>query len=150
MFSDIHQANMGMDASRLLPGGWHPYAGSFTYPSKPGEVMQELPKKVKRTGAGVHYYFLNFGNSVRFTNPNPTQRRILGISGRNRRAPELSKTVPYDPFPVDVLMLGDVFAELDQVCSCASVLPQLIFDRCLVALASSVLLSIGWFKTIQP
>ena len=42
---------------------------------------------------------------------------ILGIAGRDRDVPELSKNVPYDPFKVDIFTIGNVLlrAELQAV-----------------------------------
>ncbi len=36
---------------------------------------------------------------------------LLGRKGRNQQVPELSATIPYDAFKVDVYALGDVFAK---------------------------------------
>ncbi len=46
---------------------------------------------------------------------------LLGRKGRNQQIPELSSTVPYDAFKVDVYALGDVYVkEFVEVCMLGS------------------------------
>ncbi|KAI0794636.1 hypothetical protein C8Q74DRAFT_1366062 [Fomes fomentarius] len=57
----------------------------------------------------VRYYYIDFGISYRFKEG--SKPMLLGRKGRNQQVPELSATVPYDAFEVDVYALGDVFAK---------------------------------------
>lgn len=53
------------------------------------------------------YYFIDFGISTRFEGPGP--HLVTGTIGRDPTPPELSATVPYDPFKLDVYLLGNHF-----------------------------------------
>ena len=65
---------------------------------------------VPRIGAWppIRYYFVDFGISVKFP-ADLEPKRTVGIIGLDRDAPELSNTRPYDPFRVDIFILGNVF-----------------------------------------
>ena len=54
----------------------------------------------------VKYYLADFGMSRRF--PPGVPRQVLGIEGADQEVPELSDTVPHDPFKADILILGNV------------------------------------------
>lgn len=56
---------------------------------------------------GIRYYLADFGLSVRL--PPSQSRLVVGEVGADREVPELSDTTPYDPFKVDVFVLGNVF-----------------------------------------
>ncbi|KAJ7151724.1 hypothetical protein C8R46DRAFT_1304381 [Mycena filopes] len=69
------------------------------------EVLEQCP---------LRYYFINFASSIRFSN---FESRCLVLGGRvpiNDRVPEISDTVPYDPFKVDLRLLGEML-QLDFV-----------------------------------
>lgn len=66
---------------------------------------------------GVRYLYVDFGISTYFP-PGSKQRLVTGILGRNQNVPELSKTVPYDPFKVDIFSLGQVFERVFTDVSC--------------------------------
>jgi len=94
-----------MDASRLYPKGYHyarpsisPTGTDIAYPRR----RRELPE--------VKYYITDFGMSTRFENGDST-RLVTGSEGQDKSVPELSDTVPYDPFAVDVYTLGNVYKE---------------------------------------
>lgn len=57
---------------------------------------------------GVLYYVTDFGISTRFTDPNEP-RLVRGIDCQDKEVPELSQWTEYDPFPVDIFTLGNVF-----------------------------------------
>lgn len=57
----------------------------------------------------VRYYYVDFGMSTRFLPGEP--RLVTGQLGRDREAPELSDTVPYDPFKVDVFIIGNLLRQ---------------------------------------
>lgn len=61
-----------------------------------------------RSEAPVKYYFIDFGISTRFEEGR-SSRLVTGIHGRERDVPELSRNVPYDPFKVDIFILGNCY-----------------------------------------
>ncbi|KAH9858389.1 hypothetical protein C2E23DRAFT_798334 [Lenzites betulinus] len=54
----------------------------------------------------VNYYFIDFGMSTRFTSESP--RLVTGTLGLDREPPELSDDVPYDPFKLDIFLIGNL------------------------------------------
>jgi len=81
-----------------------------------------LPLTIKAGLRVLHdqYYYIDYGISVHF--PTTTEPKlIVGDDGRDQEVPELSETVPYDPFEVDVFIIGnllrryfyDVFSNVD-------------------------------------
>ena len=91
-----------MDADAMYPEGFHPvslvdtpdYSGTAKYKS--------------RTTAGAKYYYVDFGISVHI--PEALRpKMVTGILGRDQDPPELSETVPYDPFKLDIFIIGNMF-----------------------------------------
>lgn len=98
-FSDCAQANIMMDGSLLFPGGWHPQHTQLS-PDATTAVFG-----LSRTAVGgVKYYFIDFGIS------SFEEDSVLGLDGQER-APELSLETPYNPFQLDVWILGTVYKE---------------------------------------
>ena len=91
-----------MDARSLHPRGFHPVLTPFS-PDLKSEA-ERIPRFASPTP--VKYYFIDFGISVHIPAGRP--RLVLGEDGIDRQVPELSSTVPYDPFKVDVFVLGNV------------------------------------------
>ena len=93
-----------MDASPILPQGWHFSAPSFTVDGT--EVIAPLP----RIDHPVRYYIIDFDCSIRFK---PGESPIIhGLGGRDDDVPELTiseRTKPFDHFKLDVFTLGNVF-----------------------------------------
>lgn len=88
-----------MDARGMFPQGWH---ASEMYRFPDGKHMGSS-QYASRTAAGnVRYYFIDFGIST------VNQDSTLGIHGQEL-APELSATVPYDPYKLDVYILGKAY-----------------------------------------
>ena len=56
------------------------------------------------------YYLVDFGISSWFQ-PNETNRLVSGTSGLDQDVPELSDDVPYDPFKLDIFVLGNFFRQ---------------------------------------
>ena len=93
-----------MEAWSLYPRGFHPVVTKHL-PDLSGRAPV-----VARLGAWppVKYYFVDFGISVKF--PSEVESKLaLGVIGLDREVPELSDTKPYDPFKVDVFILGHVY-----------------------------------------
>ncbi|KAG8919230.1 hypothetical protein FRC02_001796 [Tulasnella sp. 418] len=94
---DCYVANIMMDARALYPKSWHPQE---PVRARSGRIMTEIPQR-KGVG-GVRYYFIDFGVS------SLSQDELTGIHGQ-KLAPELSNTNPYNPFRVDIWLLGSAF-----------------------------------------
>ncbi|KAH9843772.1 uncharacterized protein C8Q71DRAFT_730007 [Rhodofomes roseus] len=98
---DCSYANLMMDAS----GMGHPFYNI----SKPSGGLWPMLWR-STLDFPIKYYFIDFGLSVHI----PLGRRgtlVLGNEGRDRDAPELRRgdKVPYDPFKLDVFLLGNLF-----------------------------------------
>ncbi|KAJ7488914.1 kinase-like domain-containing protein [Mycena latifolia] len=110
---DICLRNMVMDSSRMIPGGFH----FIYYQTSDGQHLlrpytgdDSDPRLIKsRAQAGpVKYYYIDFGLSVRFP-CYEARKLVVGECGRLRkRIPEISETVPYDPFKVDIRLVGEM------------------------------------------
>ena len=90
-----------MDASALAPRGFHP--------AKPSRNLSHTKdaKFLRRTAvAPVKYYFIDFDLSSMFDDPSQP-RLVKGIYGQNKHVPEMSEIISYDPFALDVFVLGD-------------------------------------------
>lgn len=99
-----------LDIDNLYPGGYHPVQLERSPDMKTSHVF------VRRGLIPVRYYFVDFGMSTRFLPGEP--RLVTGELGRDRDAPELSDTIPYDPFKLDVFILGNVLrTAFQEVCS---------------------------------
>ena len=101
-----------VDGERLVPGGWHPFD-----PRAPPDGRHDKLSRfewVDRWSTGPHaYYLIDFGYSRRLE----PHRRILltGIYGQDDSVPEMSLTVPYDPYPVDVYHVGNMLLKFHAV-----------------------------------
>ncbi|KAH9935123.1 kinase-like protein [Epithele typhae] len=105
---DICPLNIMMDARSLYPGGHHPVRLDTT----PDTIYKAKP--LSRTTYPVTYYYIDFGLSRRFAEGESTM--VLGDVGQDADVPELSETVPYDAFKVDIFSLGNLyFAEFLQL-----------------------------------
>ncbi|KAI0330367.1 hypothetical protein GY45DRAFT_1250953 [Cubamyces sp. BRFM 1775] len=97
---DVAAANIMMDAQSLYPNGHHPIRLGYTpdalYP------VSALP----RAGRNIRYYYIDFGLTSWFSPGSSTY--VVGDVGR-AEVPELSDTVPYDAFKVDIYALGNVY-----------------------------------------
>ncbi|KAH7888240.1 kinase-like domain-containing protein [Phlebopus sp. FC_14] len=100
---DCSAQNIMMDARDLYPNGWHPLAPRLTRDGK----YWVTPQK-NRSDANIRYFFIDFGLSTRFAPGEP--HFVVGAKGA-APAPELSREIPYNPFKLDVYLLGKVFQE---------------------------------------
>lgn len=107
-----------MDATPLFPNGFHPVRQR----SLP-DVSGTAPRRT-RVEAPVRYYYIDFGISVRI--PPETQPKLAtGILGRDRDPPELLSDEPYDPFKLDVFIIGNLLRkEFQQARSFCSYPPR--------------------------
>ncbi|KAG8744548.1 hypothetical protein FRC11_013417, partial [Ceratobasidium sp. 423] len=99
---DCASANIVMKADSLFRSAPHPHP-RYMYLTEDGKDRVKLRT---RAGRDIKYYFIDFGLSVRF--PSYAERRfVTGIEGREREVPEFSApNVPYDPFKLDMCILG--------------------------------------------
>ncbi|KAI0363835.1 hypothetical protein BV20DRAFT_1039723 [Pilatotrama ljubarskyi] len=97
--------NVMMDAEALFPRGFHPMA-EVSLPQQINVLAPTLP----RWRARPTYYFVDFGISTKFS-PSDTNKLVLGRDGLDQEVPELSDDIPYDPFKVDIFILGNLFAK---------------------------------------
>jgi len=113
---DICVMNVMLDASQMIPSGWFPYLPTSYFPS---EDAPHQPIQVVRN-APLKYYFVDFGESSMFASME-ARRLVVGKIAQNQTVPELSDSVPYDAFKLDVRMFGDLVKQLQMV-STATVL----------------------------
>ncbi|OCH90628.1 hypothetical protein OBBRIDRAFT_754583 [Obba rivulosa] len=98
---DCAPKNLMMVADAMYPFGFHP----ILYRCLPDG--KSTAPYLRRSDVGVRYYYIDFGISVRIP-PEKHPKLVTGFLGRDREVPELSATVPYDPFKVDVFIIGNV------------------------------------------
>ncbi|OJT09372.1 hypothetical protein TRAPUB_14154 [Trametes pubescens] len=98
---DCAYKNIMMDASALFPQGFHPVIQSLL-PDASGEAYA-----LSRATVPIRYCFIDFGISSRFA-PDASSRLVVGSLGLDREPPELSPTMPYDPFKLDVFLIGNL------------------------------------------
>ena len=86
----------------MYPEGFHPISLRRT------PDYSDNAKYQSRTTAGAKYYYVDFGISVHI--PEALRpKMVTGILGRDQDPPELSETVPYDPFKLDIFIIGNMF-----------------------------------------
>ncbi|TEB08738.1 hypothetical protein FA13DRAFT_1145981 [Coprinellus micaceus] len=102
---DFCYYNVLIDPTRLLPDGFHPWE-----PGAPPEGRRNMYKTFKwKSRWSVRpnrYYVIDFGMSQRYSKREGVL--ALGALGQDRTVPEMSNTVPYDPFPMDVYQFGNM------------------------------------------
>ena len=91
-----------MDADAMYPEGFHPVRKAYK-----ADYSGYAPY-ISRSEAGVKYYYVDFGISVHIP-PDVYPKLVTGHLGRDQTPPELSTTIPYDPFKLDVYILGNMF-----------------------------------------
>ena len=110
-----------VDHSKMVPRGTH-----FCRPSSHDGLTEGLEWKPRWSVRPVQYYFIDFGISSRC----PTREtKVLGVMSQNKTVPELSESVAYSPFPVDVYQMGAVLRKCIEV-SVVVVLPTSVSPCC--------------------
>lgn len=101
-----------IDPTRLLPRGFHPWV-----PGAPPEGRRDMHEKFKWNSRWSvrpnRYFVIDFGMSQQYA-----QREgvlVLGVLGQDRTVPEMSNTLPYDPFPMDVYQFGSMLLRIYKV-----------------------------------
>jgi hypothetical protein len=98
-----------MDESRVIPKGSH-YARINSHDG----VGYNLTWRHRCVVAPVDYYYIDFGLSASFPDGKETATNF-GVVGQVKSVPELSDTVPYNPFQVDIYQLGFTILEVIEV-----------------------------------
>ncbi|KAI0036413.1 hypothetical protein K488DRAFT_41089 [Vararia minispora EC-137] len=93
--------NIMMDCTAMYPRGLHPI-NTHSLPDGFTPVLQ-LPRRQ----VGVTYYFIDYGISSYYP-PGTSRGMVIGRDGRDQDVPELSDTKSYDPFAVDIFIIGNM------------------------------------------
>ena len=77
------------------------------------------------------YYYVDFVSSSHVPQDAP-DKLVVGRYGRDQYVPELSDTVPYDPFKVDIYIIGNVlfFEFLAVIPSTTSLMFSVVTETC--------------------
>ncbi|OCH90630.1 hypothetical protein OBBRIDRAFT_825818 [Obba rivulosa] len=102
---DCAPKNLMMAADAMYPLGFHPILSRRLPDGK--TTAPYLP----RSAVGVKYYYIDFGISA-YIPPDKRPKLVTGFLGRDREVPELSATIPYDPFKVDIFIIGNVLRKV--------------------------------------
>lgn len=103
--SDCSERNLMMDASQMFPQGFHPVKDVFLPDAR--TPARPFP----RSRVPIKYYYVDYGLSV-YIPPDIHPKLVLGDFGRDQDVPELSLTVPYDPFKVDIFIIGNMLKRI--------------------------------------
>ncbi|KZV68708.1 hypothetical protein PENSPDRAFT_666269 [Peniophora sp. CONT] len=99
---DCCMGNIMMDASEMYPDGFHPVNMDDTL--EDGFIRARVRP---RSQVSIKYYFIDYGISSVFA-PGQPRGLVTGTDGRDQDVPELSDIAPYDPFAVDVFLIGNL------------------------------------------
>ena len=89
-----------MDAAAMFPRSFHPMVQTHL------PDLSAAAPMLSRSTVPIHYYIIDFGISTQFTPDQSTL--VVGTLGLDREPPELSDSVPYDPFKLDVFLIGNM------------------------------------------
>lgn len=90
-----------MDGNPLYPQGFHPIR-QCSLPNGRGVAWP-----MSRSHFHLQYYYIDYSISV-YIPPDVYPKLAVGVFGRDQEPPELSDDIPYDPFKLDVFILGNV------------------------------------------
>ncbi|KAJ7186605.1 kinase-like domain-containing protein [Mycena filopes] len=97
---DIAAQNMVMDESRVVPSGSH-----FSEPRTHTGFFRSFSWNNRCSVGPIDYYYIDFGLSLYFPDGQETAQHLATLR-TFPTIPELSQTVPYNPFKVDIFQLG--------------------------------------------
>ncbi|KAH9478459.1 hypothetical protein JR316_0008914 [Psilocybe cubensis] len=97
MFRDACMFNFMMDPTDVIPGGFH-HSIQFYQPD--GKTLIRVRDRC--TVPSLKYYIIDFETAEYF----PPNSLCTGLIGQEKAAPELSRTVPFDPYKLDIYQLG--------------------------------------------
>ena len=105
LLSDCAYRNIMMDAAPMYPQSFHPTLLEWL----PDDITIRAPYCSRsRAPSPIRYYFIDFGLSSQFS-LDETNRLVVGSKGLDGEVPELSDDIPYDPFRLDVFVIGNLF-----------------------------------------
>ena len=96
-----------MNADPLFPEGYHPVKHEWD------PTLERVVTPLPRSSAPIKYYFIDFGLSV-YVKDRKCTVLVLGSEGHDRDPPELHQgnRIPYDPYKLDVYLIGNVFRRI--------------------------------------
>ncbi|KZS89822.1 hypothetical protein SISNIDRAFT_385705, partial [Sistotremastrum niveocremeum HHB9708] len=95
----------------LFPKGFHPARLTMRIDSRRRDRVHRLPPFTCRTLSEVRYFFIDFGESVRFASEEKREL-ISGRVGHYTDIPEFKSNDPYDPFMVDIRAFGEMIKDV--------------------------------------
>lgn len=98
-----------MDVSKVIPKGYH----FLDWRTHDG-VNLKLDWRDRWSVRPIEYFFIDFGVSYQYP-LGLTDILDTGRYGQDRSVPELSDTVLYDPFKLDIYQLGNVIINVVNV-----------------------------------
>lgn len=101
------------DADSMYPDGFHPMSQSYARTSTE-PVLARHKDRHHIPPRKLRYYYTDFGISTLFQE-SQVNRLVVGSMCQDRTVPEINDVVPYDPFKVDMYILGNVYADLFKV-----------------------------------
>ena|ERR1700683_3197763 len=108
-YSDACLLNLMMDETRVVPKGSH-----FANRESHDGTDSHFTWRHRCTVSPVDYFYIDFGSST--WHPNGHENAMaLGVVGQLKDIPELSDTVPYNPFKLDICQLGRTIMEIIEV-----------------------------------
>ncbi len=108
--SDICASNVLMDSTRVVPSGFH-FAAPYL---QEGNNHKWVKTRWRCQVRPLKYFFIDF-ESVSFHPEGQENARVLGLFGQYNAMPELSLSVPYNPFKVDIFQGAWTFLMLFRV-----------------------------------
>ncbi|KDR79995.1 hypothetical protein GALMADRAFT_1174063 [Galerina marginata CBS 339.88] len=96
---DICYFNLMMDSTKVIPSGFH-FARQYVQ----DDFKTQIIYHDRRSVGPVKYYSIDYETARHFF----PGEKCTGVMGQNRNVPEMSETVPYDPFKLDVYQLGAI------------------------------------------
>ncbi len=99
-----------MDSTRVVPSGFH-FAATYL---QEGNNRKWVKTRRRCRVRPVKYLFIDF-ESVSFYLEGQENARVLGVFGQYNVMPELSLSVPYNPFKVDIFQAAWTFLMMFEV-----------------------------------
>ena len=95
-----------LDAPQMFPNGFHPELQGLKL-----DISGRAEARRRRSSKGLKYLFIDFGISSSF-NSFEQRGKVQGWACQDTTVPELRAGKPYDPFKVDIFVLGNLFRKV--------------------------------------
>ena len=92
-------------------------------------TVQRILKPLPRSTAHVRYLYIDYGIST-YIAPGKPLKLVTGVRGHVKDVPELSMDVPYNPYKVDIYIIGSTLRTLFLDVRPASLLCFRMFVSC--------------------